>query len=236
MRRLYFLPMLALLACGGGDKTEEGETKTEGAAAEGAAGSDEDKAFYALGLSIGRSLEQFQLTEAELGHVKEGLSDAVGGKEPKVKLEEYIGKVKEIAQKRAQSAAASQKEKSGKFLEDLAKSPGATRLPSGLVYIETQAGTGAQPKDTDTVSVQYKGTLIDGKEFDSSYSRGEPAKFPLRGVVPCWTEGLQKMKVGGKAKLGCPSDLAYGDDGRPPAIPGGAALVFEVELVSIEGK
>jgi FKBP-type peptidyl-prolyl cis-trans isomerase FkpA/FKBP-type peptidyl-prolyl cis-trans isomerase FklB len=97
-----------------------------------------------------------------------------------------------------------------------------------------KAGSGAAPKATDTVKVHYKGTLRDGSVFDSSIERGQPATFPLNRVVPCWTEGLQKMKIGGKAKLACPSNLAYGDRGAPPKIKPGAALLFEVELLSIE--
>ena len=95
-------------------------------------------------------------------------------------------------------------------------------------------GKGPTPKPTDTVKVHYAGTLVDGKEFDSSIKRGQPISFPLNQVIPCWTEGVQKMKVGGKAKLVCPSAIAYGDSGRPPVIPGGATLVFEIELLGIE--
>lgn len=105
---------------------------------------------------------------------------------------------------------------------------------SGLVYEVLQEGTGESPKATDTVKVHYRGTLVDGTEFDSSYRRNEPAQFALNAVISCWTEGVQKMKVGGKAVLVCPSDLAYGDRGRP-SIPGGATLVFEIELLDIVG-
>jgi len=118
-------------------------------------------------------------------------------------------------------------------LDKAAAEPGAIRTPSGLVYRELRAGTGASPKPTDGVTVNYRGTLTNGTEFDSSYKRNEPAQFPLNQVVPCWTEGLQRMKVGGKSRLVCPSGLAYGDRGAPPDIPGGATLVFEVELLSI---
>ncbi|MGA2435252.1 MAG: FKBP-type peptidyl-prolyl cis-trans isomerase, partial [Bryobacteraceae bacterium] len=104
---------------------------------------------------------------------------------------------------------------------------------SGLIYRAVKAGTGASPAKTDTVKVNYRGTLTNGTEFDSSYARNQPAQFPLNGVIPCWTEGLQKMKVGGKAVLTCPSSIAYGDRGQPPTIPGGATLVFEVELLDI---
>ena len=113
----------------------------------------------------------------------------------------------------------------------------ATATPApGLTYKSLREGTGASPVATDAVKVHYRGTLMNGTEFDSSYKRNEPASFPLNGVVPCWTQGLQKLKVGGKAQLTCPSDAAYGDEGRPPTIPGGATLVFDVELLEVAGK
>jgi FKBP-type peptidyl-prolyl cis-trans isomerase FkpA len=106
------------------------------------------------------------------------------------------------------------------------------RTPSGLIIKTIRPGTGASPAATDTVRVHYRGTLVDGKEFDSSIKRGQPAEFPLNGVIPCWTEGVQRMKVGEKARLVCPASIAYGERGRP-GIPGGATLVFEVELLGI---
>ncbi len=121
------------------------------------------------------------------------------------------------------------------YLDKAAAETGAIRTASGLVYHELRPGYGASPKATDTVKVHYRGTLIDGTEFDSSYKRGEPAQFGLNQVIACWTEGLQKMKVGGKSKLVCPSSIAYGDRGSPPLIQGGATLVFEVELLGIGG-
>ncbi len=118
-------------------------------------------------------------------------------------------------------------------LDKAAVEPGAVRTPSGLVYRELTAGTGESPSAADVVTVNYRGTLTDGTEFDSSYKRNQPAQFPLNRVIPCWTEGVQKMKVGGKSKLVCPANLAYGEQGSPPAIPGGATLIFEVELLGI---
>ena len=115
----------------------------------------------------------------------------------------------------------------------LAAAPAET-LPSGVKVVHTTDGTGANPKATDTVKVHYKGTLADGKEFDSSYKRGTPASFPLNRVVPCWTEGMQKIKVGGKATLTCPPASAYGDRGAGAAVPPNATLTFEVELLAIE--
>ena len=107
-------------------------------------------------------------------------------------------------------------------------------LPSGVKVLTTVVGKGESPKATDTVKVHYRGTLADGKEFDSSYKRNAPASFPLNRVIPCWTEGLQKMKVGGKATLTCPAATAYGDRGAGNAVPPGAVLTFEVELLAIE--
>ena len=108
------------------------------------------------------------------------------------------------------------------------------KTASGLIYTELKAGSGPSPTATDTVKVNYRGTLADGTEFDSSYKRGQPAEFPLNRVIPCWTEGVQKMKVGGKAKLVCPPSIAYGDRGAGKAVPPGATLTFEVELLDIK--
>jgi FKBP-type peptidyl-prolyl cis-trans isomerase FkpA len=115
------------------------------------------------------------------------------------------------------------------YLEKAAAEPGATRTPSGLIYRELRAGTGSSPAATDTVTVNYRGTLVNGKQFDASNN----VKFPLNQVIPCWTEGVQKMKVGGKAELVCPANIGYGERGMPPDIPGGATLIFEIELLGI---
>jgi FKBP-type peptidyl-prolyl cis-trans isomerase FkpA len=128
----------------------------------------------------------------------------------------------------------SSKPESAAFLDKAAAEPGAIRTPSGLVYRELKPGTGTSPKPFDTVSVNYRGTLMDGTEFDSSYARHEPVEFPLYQVIPCWTEGVQKMKVGGKSRLVCPASIAYGEQGSPPTIPGGATLVFDIELLEIK--
>lgn len=194
---------------------------------------DEEKTVYSLGLSIYRSLGQFDLSPAELQLVEQALKDASANR-PAVDINEFGPKIEALAKDRAVRVAAHQKAASAAYLTKAAAEPGAVKTDSGLIYRETRAGDGASPKATDTVKVNYRGTLIDGTEFDSSYARNMPAEFPLNGVIPCWTEGVQKMKVGGKATLVCPSDLAYGDQGRPE-IPGGATLVFEVELLGIGG-
>ncbi len=117
-----------------------------------------------------------------------------------------------------------------------AKEAGAVVTASGLVYRSLKDGTGASPKASDKVKVHYRGTFPDGKEFDSSYKRNEAIEFPLNGVIPCWTEGVQRMKVGGKAKLTCPASIAYGERGAGGVIPPNATLLFEVELLAINGK
>ena len=195
---------------------------------------DEERTLYALGLVIGKQLGQFSLSPAEFETVKKGIGDSFGGAKPKLELETWGPKIQELAKARATVAADKEKAKSKEFQDKMAKEKGAVKEKSGLIIIPMKAGTGEMPKATDTVKVHYHGTLPDGTVFDSSVKRGEPATFPLNGVIPCWTEGVQKMKVGEKAKLICPSDIAYGDRGHPPTIPGGATLVFEVELLSIE--
>ena len=121
-------------------------------------------------------------------------------------------------------------------LDAAAKEPGAVRSASGLVFRSLKEGTGASPTASDTVRVHYRGTLPDGREFDSSHKRGQPAEFPLNRVIPCWTEGLQRMKAGGKAMLACPAAIAYGDRSVGALIGPGATLLFEVELLGITGR
>jgi len=198
---------------------------------------DEQKAFYALGVGVSKQLAQLQpLTPEEIGFITAGIADALTSKPLKVDPEQYTNKIRDIAQARVKVASEGEKKKGQEFVEKMAKEKGAKKTESGLVYIEITPGTGEQPKATETVKVNYRGTTIDGAEFDSSYKRNQPATFPLTGVIKCWTEGLQLMKVGTKAKLVCPADIAYGDRGSPPLIKPGSTLVFEVELLSIEKK
>ncbi len=195
---------------------------------------EDDKTLYALGLSVGRSLELFQLTPAELEIVKKGLSDAITKAKPAVELETYGHKIQDLANARRSKQGEANLKTGNEYLAKAAKEKGATKLPSGVIYKETKAGTGESPKATDTVKVHYRGTLLNGTEFDSSYKRGEPISFPLNAVIPCWTEGVQKLKVGGKAQLVCPANTAYGERGSPPNIPPQSTLIFDVELIGIE--
>jgi len=197
---------------------------------------DDDKTLYAIGLALSRNLTGFSLNEKELAIVQSGIADGTLGKEKKVDLQTYMPKINQLMQSRQTAAAATEKKSSEAYLAKAAGEKGAEKTPSGMIYTETKAGSGDAPKPTDTVKVHYTGKLTDGTVFDSSVQRGEPATFPLNGVIKCWTEGLQKMKVGGKATLVCPSDIAYGDQGRPPQIKPGATLVFDVELLEIVKK
>jgi len=196
---------------------------------------DDQKAIYALGFALWRNLQSFDLTPEEVEMVKRGLTDAAKNATPLVTIDEARPLVDAMRKGRVEKKLSGTKEAGAAFAAKAAAEPGATKSESGMIYKETQAGTGASPQPTDTVKVNYRGTLIDGTEFDSSYKRGKPVEFALNRVVKCWTEGLGKMKPGGKATLVCPPDIAYGDRGRP-SIPPGATLVFEIELLEIVQK
>ena len=203
------------------------------AVAQKAPSTDDEKTLYALGLSVARSLESFQLKPAELEFVLAGLRDEIGEAEPKVSLEEFGPRIRTLAESRTQAAAAEERVAGQEFLAQEAAVSGATKTESGLVKRVLVKGDGESPQPNDMVKVNYKGTLRDGTVFDSSEKHGEPAQFRLGGVIPCWTEALQTMKVGEKSHITCPADLAYGDRGFPGTIPPGSTLAFDVELLEI---
>ena len=203
----------------------------QAAPAPGTPQSDDEKTVYAAGLVLARSLGQFDLSPQEVEVVRRAIADALAGK-PALDLDEWGPKIQGLVTVRTARLVVRQKEQSAAYLTKAAAGAGAVKTESGIIFTEATAGTGASPTATDRVKVHYRGTLIDGTEFDSSYARNEPAEFPLNGVIRCWTEGVQRMKTGGKARLVCPSDLAYGDRGND-AIPGGSALIFEIELLDI---
>jgi FKBP-type peptidyl-prolyl cis-trans isomerase FkpA/FKBP-type peptidyl-prolyl cis-trans isomerase FklB len=196
--------------------------------------SDKAKASYFIGQQIGKQMKQGKLdVDGEV--VGASINDVMAGKEPRLSQAEMAAVVQKLQASQGAASDAEAKanrEKGDAFLAENKKKPGVKTTASGLQYEVIQEGKGASPKATDIVTVQYKGTLIDGTKFDSSYDRGKPAEFPLNQVIKGWTEGLQLMKVGGKSKMMIPSDLAYGPQGRP-GIPASSVLIFEVELVSI---
>lgn len=194
---------------------------------------EEQKTVYAIGLIISQQLSVFSLTPSEVELVKQGLADGISGKKA-VDVNAYGPKVQELAKARRKAQGEKLASANQKVLEEAAKEKGAVKTESGLIYIPLVQGKGKSPAPTDTVKVNYRGTLTDGTEFDSSYKRGTPAEFPLNGVIKCWTEGLQKMKEGGKARLVCPPAIAYGDNGAGALIPPGAVLNFEVELLEVK--
>lgn len=198
---------------------------------------EEDKTFYAMGFMLGSNLQKLELTDQELGALHKGLVDAAKGNKEAVELQIYQPKIQTMFKARMDKVAANEEKKGGDFLKDfLAKNKDAKKTESGLVYQILKEGSGKKPGDTDTVEVHYHGTLINGEVFDSSVDRGQKITFPLNRVIKGWTEGLQLVGVGGKIKLVIPPELGYGKNGAPPKIPGGATLVFEVELFAINPK
>ena len=202
-----------------------------GAAAQDA-GVDEDKVFYYLGTAVGRNLKTFEMSDDEVDEVIKGIRETMAGKQEQLNDELYSQRLNELSMERMQVAAAREAEESLEYLESMAKEDGAQRSDTGVIYLETRAGDGAQPLKTSTVIAHYKGTLRDGTVFDNSYDRGQPLTIPLSQVIPCWTEAIAKMKVGGAAKITCPSEMAYGDRATG-SIPPGSALTFEVELLEV---
>ena len=220
-----------LMACNTGPTSDAGSTSAVGSAG-GVPATDDQKILNALGQALGQNVVSAGLSADELAFVLRGLEDAVLGRDALVDLSEYGPQIQDFMQARVAGAAEGELTLATAFVEEQASVEGAEQTDSGIVIQPMTAGDGPRPSAEDTVRVHYHGTLRDGTVFDSSVDRGEPATFPLGGVIPCWTEGLQQMSVGGKSRLTCPPDLAYGPQGRP-GIPGNAALVFEVELLEI---
>jgi FKBP-type peptidyl-prolyl cis-trans isomerase FkpA/FKBP-type peptidyl-prolyl cis-trans isomerase FklB len=223
MRKLLLLALvLLLIAAAPAASLAQPELKTE-----------EQKTLYALGLVIAQNLSSFALSPADLEIVKAGIADGVTSKDKKVDLQTYGPKIQELQKTRVTAAAVPERKAGQAFVDKAAAEKGAVKTPSGAIVTTLKPGTGPSPTASDKVKVHYQGTLMDGTVFDSSIQRGEPITFPLSGVIKCWTEGVQQMKVGGKSRLVCPADTAYGDRGAPPKIKPGATLVFEVELLEI---
>ncbi|MDY7741036.1 FKBP-type peptidyl-prolyl cis-trans isomerase [Klebsiella pneumoniae] len=193
---------------------------------------DDQKSAYALGASLGRYMENSLKEQEKLG-IKLDKAQLIAGEEIEQTLQAFETRVKTAAQQKMEKDATENEAKGKAFRDNFAKEKGVKTSKTGLLYKVEKEGAGDAPKDSDTVVVNYKGTLIDGKEFDNSYTRGEPLSFRLDGVIPGWTEGLKNIKKGGKIKLVIPPDLAYGKTGVP-GIPANSTLVFDVELLDIK--
>lgn len=195
--------------------------------------SEDDKTFYAMGYMLGGNLQRLSLSDKELAALYKGISMASKNEKSEVDMATYQARIQEVFKSRMDKVAEKEKAAGSAFVEKFVKDESATKTASGLAYKVLKEGTGATPTAEDTVEVHYHGTLTDGTVFDSSVERGKTISFPLNRVIKGWTEGLQTMKEGGKSKFVIPADLAYGDAGAPPKIPGGATLVFEVELFKV---
>ncbi len=189
---------------------------------------DEEKTMYVVGMLTAQPLSVFHLTNEEIEIVLRGIRDTARGEPLPIDPEEFMPKLRILQEERTKADLAIESKESGEYLIEQSKLEGAESTPSGLIFTELEAGTGSRPKADSRVRVKYTGRLRDGSIFDA-----QTAEYSLNGVIPCWTEGVGRVKVGGKAKLVCPSDIAYGNAGRPPVIPPGAALTFEVELLEI---
>jgi FKBP-type peptidyl-prolyl cis-trans isomerase FkpA len=194
---------------------------------------EDDKTLYALGKLLGRNIGLFALDARELEIVQAGLTESVLKRQPeRIDLEVYGPRVDELASARGNQRAVAAKARGAAYRDMAARQAGVELLPSGVITRQERLGDGPAPSPSDRVTVNYQGQLIDGTVFDSSYKRGTPATFPLDEVIQCWTDALGRMRVGGKSRLIYPPESAYGDKGRPPAVPGGATLIFDVELLS----
>ncbi len=229
--RMLIVPLCIILAGSPVFAGEKAELKTQ-----------KDKLSYAIGMDMGGSLKRNAI-DVDIDALVKGLKDALAGgkmmmteQEQRETLMAFQKEFQAKQQEKMKTLAEKNKKEGEAFLAENKKKPGVKTLPSGLQYKVITEGKGASPKETDTVTVNYRGTLIDGTEFDSSYKRNEPATFPVKGVIKGWTEALQLMKVGAKWQLFVPSSLAYGERGAGGVIGPNATLIFEVELLKIGPK
>lgn len=215
--------MTLFASCNQGQNAADVKLKTE-----------DDKTFYAMGFMLGSNLQRLNLTDHELSALYKGLTDSAKGKKSEAELQIYQPKIQMMFKARMEKVAKEEQGRGDQFIKDyMAKHPEAKKTESGLVYRVITAGSDKKPKAEDTVKVHYHGTLTNGEVFDSSVERGDQITFPLNRVIKGWTEGLQLIGEGGKIELVIPPALAYGDQGAPPKIPGGATLKFEVELFEV---
>ncbi len=240
MKKVFLLPSVLLFSITilhAQTKTAKPAVKPKTAtAAVGGLRTTNDSLSYAFGISLGSYLKSQGISNPNFAMLNKAIDQTLKGQKPLLDMEGANKLMGRLAEAKAQKAAGSEKQKSKQFLDQNKKKTGIVETPSGLQYEILTKGTGPIPKATDTVMAHYRGTLLDGKEFDNSYKRGEPLTIPVMGVIPGWTEALQLMPTGSKWKLYIPSSLAYGDYGAGQEIPGGSALIFEIELVGIKNQ
>jgi len=195
--------------------------------------SERDQTLYAIGARLGRSLAPFALSEGELELVLRGLRDAVLGRELAVNETAQQDRIDALLRERRLVSLPAERAAGAALLAQAAREPGAVRTPSGLVMVALREGSGPSPGPADVVRLHYHGRLRDGNVFDSSVERGAPLEVAMARALPCWREGLLRMRVGGKSRLVCPAELAFGARGDPPRVAGDAAVVYEIELLAI---
>jgi len=217
------LPLVALLAA-----ILLASTLASAASAEPKVETDDQKTVYLIGVLMAKQLALLHLSDDEMAIVRRAIKDTHKGKEMEIDPEVFGPKLRIFQEERAKVGFEIEAKQSAAYLAEQRTVPGAVVTDTGLIYVEVSAGTGAQPTPASKVRVTYEGKLRDGTVFDA-----RTAEFPLDGVIKCWGEGVSKIKVGGKAKLVCPSEIAYGARGMPPVIPPGAALTFDIELLEI---
>lgn len=194
---------------------------------------EEDETLYALGVALSQRLMGLDFSDEEVATIQSGLLDGLKGNEIRTDMSVMWGKIDPMVKARAARVTEQEKEAGQVFCDKAAAESGAQTTDSGAIYLELEPGDGESPSTTERVLLHYHGTLRDGTVFDSSVDRGEPVEFALNKVIPCFSEGVSRMKVGGKSRLTCPAETAYGDRGSPPKIRPGATIIFEVELLDI---
>ncbi|MBB6093482.1 FKBP-type peptidyl-prolyl cis-trans isomerase FkpA [Povalibacter uvarum] len=194
---------------------------------------EEQQTLYALGAALANNLRELELTADERAFVLAGFQESAAGEAARVDVTSFMPKIQSLHLQRQAKAIAQRREQGAVFLDQQAAQSGAMKTATGLVYQELTAGSGRGVAEHDTVTVHYEGKLPDGKVVDSSRKRAKPTQFRVNGVIACWKEALLRMNVGGRSRVVCPADLAYGNGGSPPVIPPGATLDFDIELIEV---
>ena len=240
MKKVFLLPSVLLLCISLQAQTKKTTKPVAGSKTAVAAAAplrtNSDSISYAFGIFIGENLKGLGVQSINYTALNKAISQSLAKQTTYFNMEQANQVLNQVAQKKSAKVAEVEKQKGMQFLVQNKSKSGVTQTASGLQYEVLVKGTGAIPTRSDTVSAHYKGALLDGKEFDNSYKRGEPLTIPVAGVIPGWTEALSMMPVGSKWKLYIPSEIGYGDVGAGQEIPGGATLVFEVELLGITNR